>query len=71
MFREFLDKGLEKGWPEPLGKEQSQITLFKSPLIRSRGYWEENATKAHEQRPESAQWQLVATSWDQKQPIDD
>ena len=36
MFREFLDKGLEKGRPESLCKEQSQITLFKSPLIRSR-----------------------------------
>ena len=36
MFREFLDEGLEKGWPESLSKEQSQITLFKSPLIRSR-----------------------------------
>ena len=31
-----MDKGLEKGWPESLSKEQSQITLFKSPLIRSR-----------------------------------
>ena len=36
MFREFLDKGLEKGWPESLCKEQSQITVFKSPLSRSR-----------------------------------
>ena len=36
MFREFLDKGLEKGWPESLSKEQSQITLFKSSLLRSR-----------------------------------
>ena len=38
MFREFLDKGLEKGWPESLCKEQSQITLFKSPLIRSQNF---------------------------------
>ena len=36
MFREILDKGLEKGWPESLCNEESQITLFKSPLIRSR-----------------------------------
>ena len=36
VFREFLDQGLEKGWPESLCKEQSQITLWKSPLTRSR-----------------------------------
>ena len=36
MFREFLDKRLDKGWPESLSTEQSQITLFKSPSIRSR-----------------------------------
>ena len=40
VFREFLDKGLEKGWPESLCKEQSQITLFKSPLSPFRSsFW--------------------------------
>ena len=43
VFREFVDKGLEKGWPELLCKEQSQITLFKSPLIRS---WHHRKTGA-------------------------
>ena len=33
-----MDKELEKGCSESLCKEQSQITLVKSPLIRSRSW---------------------------------
>ena len=38
VFREFLDKGCS----ESLCKEQSQITLFKSPLIRPRTFANRN-----------------------------
>ena len=43
MFREFLDKGLKMGRSESLCKEQSQITLFKSPLIRPRTFANRNS----------------------------
>ena len=36
VFREFLDKGLKMGCSESLCKEQSQITVLKSPLTRPR-----------------------------------